>query len=507
MMDDICATRACHTLKARRLGLFTQDEAVALVRADSHVSRAEGLSPRTQVLIGVNGHSVVATLFQAGPKLLKTTEIGLSESAWKRLGVEEGVDVTVRHPPPLESLARVRQRIYGQRLNEADFVAIIGDVVAGRFADAHLAAFVTACSAFPLDVAETSHLTGAMVGAGQRLNWPQKLILDKHCVGGLPGNRTTPIVVGICAALGVLMPKTSSRAITSPAGTADAMETLAPVDLPLEAVRKVVDQEGACIVWGGGMSLSPADEILARMGRELDMDAEGQLVASILSKKIAAGSTHVVIDIPVGPTAKIRTAAAAHSLIDRLTRVGRLFNLQVQCMLTDGSQPVGRGIGPALEARDVLAVLKRRPDAPVDLRDRAVSIAGAVLELAGAAAEGSGESAASAALNDGRAWEKFRRICEAQGGMRTPPKAPLRRDWLAPHAGVVVHINNRKLAKVAKLAGAPNAKSAGVVAHVSLGSVVAAGEPLMTVHSEAEGELDYALDYAAANPDVFGVEL
>lgn len=506
-MDAAVATRTRHTLKARRLGLFTQDEAVALVRADSHVSRAEGLAPRSQVLVGANGHSVIATLFQAGPRLLKTTEIGLSEAAWKRLGVAEGSDVDVRHPPPLESLARVRQRIYGERLREADFAAIVADVVAGRFADAHLAAFVTACSAFPLDVAETAHLTGAMVGAGQRLSWPQKTVLDKHCVGGLPGNRTTPIVVAICAALGVTIPKTSSRAITSPAGTADAMETLAPVNLPLEAVRRVVEQEGGCVVWGGGMSLSPADEILARMGRELDMDAEGQLVASILSKKIAAGSTHVVIDIPVGPTAKIRTAAAAHSLIDRLARVGRLFNMQVQCVVTDGLQPVGRGIGPALEARDVLAVLKRRADAPVDLRERSVSIAGAVLELAGVTPEASGESAASAALGDGRAWEKFQRICEAQGGLRSPPRAPRRRDWLAPHSGVVVHINNRKLAKVAKLAGAPDAKSAGVVAHVQLGSTVAAGEPLMTVHSEAEGELDYALDYATANPDIFGVEL
>lgn len=503
----MAAARSRHRLKARRLGLFTQDEAVALVRADSHVSRAEGLAPRSQVLVGANGHSVVATLFQAGPKVLKTTEIGLSESAWSRLGVAEGAAVEVRHPPPLESLARVRQRIYGQRLGEADFKAIIADVVAGRYADAHLAAFVTACSALPLDVPETAQLTAAMVGAGERLRWKQKVVLDKHCVGGLPGNRTTPIVVAICAALGVIIPKTSSRAITSPAGTADVMETLTRVDLPIAEVRRVVELEGGCMVWGGSMSLSPADEILARMGRELDMDAEGQLVASILSKKIAAGSTRVVIDIPVGPTAKIRTATAAHGLIDRLTRVGRLFDLQVQCIVTDGLQPVGQGIGPALEARDVLTVLKRDAAAPIDLRSRAVAIAGAVLELAGATLEATGEDAATAALDSGAAWEKFQKICAAQGGMRTPPVAPLRRDILAPHGGVVVHINNRKLAKIAKLAGAPDAKSAGVTAYVKLGSVVAAGEPLMTVHGEAEGELDYALDYAAANPDVFGVEL
>jgi thymidine phosphorylase len=269
----------------------------------------------------------------------------------------------------------------------------------------------------------------------------------------------------------------------------------------------VLEREGGCVVWGGGMSLSPADEILARMGRELDMDAEGQLVASILSKKIAAGSTHVVIDIPVGPTAKIRTAETAHGLIDRLARVGRTFGIEVECLLTDGLQPVGRGIGPALEARDVLAVLRGRPGAPQDLRERALSIAGAVLELAGKAATGGGSGAARAALDDGRAWAKFQRICEAQGGLRSPPTARLKRDWLAPHAGCLVHINSRKLAKIAKLAGAPDRKAAGVVCHVRLGDAVVAGQPLITVHSEAAGELDYALDYAAANPDAFGVEL
>ena len=150
-------------------------------------------------------------------------------------------------------------------------------------------------------------LTRAMVEAGDRLKWPAGTVVDKHCVGGLPGNRTTPIVVSIVAALGIMMPKTSSRAITSPAGTADTMETMAPVDLDIAAIRRVVEREGGCIVWGGAINLSPADDILIRVERALDIDSEGQMIASVLSKKIAAGSTHVVIDMPVGPTAKVRT--------------------------------------------------------------------------------------------------------------------------------------------------------------------------------------------------------
>jgi thymidine phosphorylase len=285
--------------------------------------------------------------------------------------------------------------------------AIIGDVAAGLYSDLQLAAFVTATAGDRLDEAETIALTQAMLGAGERIHWDFPLVADKHSVGGLPGNRTTPLVVPVVAACGVPIPKTSSRAITSPAGTADTMEVLAPVDLDVPAMRRVVEKEGGCIVWGGAVRLSPADDVLIRVERPLDFDSDGQLVASVLSKKAAAGATHVVIDMPVGATAKVRSREAAASLSARLRSAGAALGLQLRIEQTDGSQPVGRGIGPALEARDVLAVLQG--GGPADLRERAVRLAGAVLELAGAAAGGQGPAMARAALDDGRAGASSRR--------------------------------------------------------------------------------------------------
>src|SRR5690606_37058248 len=211
-----------------------------------------------------------------------------------------------------------------------------------------LSAFVTACAGGRLDLEETVGLTRAMVDAGDRLAWPAAPIVDKHSVGGLPGNRTTMIVVPVLAALGFTMPKTSSRAITSPSGTADAMETVAPVALDLPAIRRVVEREGGCIAWGGAVRLSPADDVIIRVERPLDLDSEGQLVASVLSKKIAAGSTDVVIDMPVGPTAKVRSASAAAALEARLLAVGRALGLRLVVDRGNGSQPIGRGVGPAL---------------------------------------------------------------------------------------------------------------------------------------------------------------
>ena len=281
---------APNSVRARRLGLDTQYEAVVVMHKDCAVCRSEGFSAHARVLLCNGERRVIATLYQATGDLIAHDEAALSESAWRRLGLNNGGHITVTHPAPLDSLSHVRSRIYGHDLGEPSFNAIIRDVVDGKYSDIDLSSFLTACAARPLDHKEILALTHAMVETGERLRWPAGIIVDKHCVGGLPGNRTTPIIVAIVASLGLTMPKTSSRAITSPAGTADAMETMAPVDLDTAAIRQVVEREGGCVVWGGAIKLSPADDILIRVERALDLDSEGQLIASVLSKKIAAGS-------------------------------------------------------------------------------------------------------------------------------------------------------------------------------------------------------------------------
>jgi len=499
-------TERSNQLRARRLGIDTRDEAVVFMRSDCHVCRSEGLKTHARVELTSGGRSVVATLYHVDGDLIRQDEAALSEAACDVLGVDEGDMIEAAHPRQVESLSRVRGKVHGQRFDETALRAIISDIVAKAYSDIQLSSFITACAARPLDFDEIVALTGAMLDAGDRLNWPgRSVVVDKHCVGGLPGNRTTPIVVAIATACGLVMPKTSSRAITSPAGTADTMEALAPVDLDLAAIQRVVQKEGGCIAWGGAVHLSPADDTLIRVERALNLDSESQLVASVLSKKIAAGSTHVVLDIPVGPTAKVRSVAAADLLAAMLADVAHAFGVEVAIVKTDGRQPVGRGIGPALEARDVLSVLQGEAGAPSDLRERALRLAGVLLELGGAAATGDGGELASRTLDEGKAWEKFQRICEAQGGMRRPPRADHHRPVLAAGNGLVSTIDNRRLASVAKLAGAPDAKAAGLELHVKIGTPVEKDQPVYTVHAETQGELDYALAYVAANADIVGL--
>lgn len=492
-------------LKARRLGVHSQQERLVFMRTDCHVCRAEGLRAHSRVLLRANGREALATLYQVDSSLLAEDQAGISERVWSDLSLRDGDALVVSHAPALDSMSLVRGRIYGQRLAPEQLQQIMSDMVAGRYTDVEIAAFVTGCAALPMDEAEVVALTRVMVDVGDRLRWDSAMVMDKHSVGGLPGNRTTPIVVAIVAAHGLTIPKTSSRAITSPAGTADTMETLAPVDLDLKAMRRVVEQEAGCIVWGGAVSLSPADDTLIRVERALDIDSEGQLIASVLSKKIAAGATHLVLDIPVGDTAKVRARPVADMLSKRLTLVAQAFGIHAQVLLSDGSQPVGRGIGPALEARDVLAILQNSAGAPLDLRRRACVLAGALLEMGGVAEPGGGAAAASAALDDGRAWRKFVAICEAQGGMRSLPRATQSRPLVAARAGRIGALDNRRLARLAKLAGAPAAKAAGLEMHVKHGDQVAHGEPLCTIYAESPGELTYALEYAARHASMIEV--
>lgn len=492
-------------LRARSVQIDTLREAVAYLRRDSLICRSEGFAAQTRLQLEYRTESVVATLQTVTGDWVELDEIGLSEAALAALDVSEGEWVRVRHMPPIESFRHVRGRMFGEAFTPAELDEVIGDIAAGRYSSIHISAFLTACTGNRLSDDEIISLTRAMVATGETLHWQAECIVDKHSIGGLPGNRTTPIVVAIVSSQGLIMPKTSSRAITSPAGTADTMETLAPVDLRADEMRRVVDAVGGCIVFGGAAGLSPADDILIQVERPLDLDSEAQMMASILSKKLAVGATHVLIDVPVGLTAKIRSQYASTLFSERLRTIGRALGLDVSTYVCAGDQPVGRGIGPSLEARDVLSVLQNRSNAPADLADKSVDIAGRLLEMGGKALPGEGQACAHRILSSGLAWRQFQRICEAQGGMREPLVGRHSKPVTARHSGVVTAIDNRHLARVAKLAGAPAAPRAGVVFEAPIGTHVVSRQPLFTIYAESEGELDYAYEYACRFPAIVAV--
>ncbi len=495
-----------NTLKLVHLGIDTQKEHVVFMREDCDICKSEGFEAHNRVLVTVKGKSLIATLFIITDGILADGKAALSESAWTDLNAEEGDEVRFSHVQPVLSMSSIRAKMYGKQLANNELQNIIDDIVAGKYSNIEIAAFITACAGDNLNIDEIIGLTKAMVNSGKKLNWKKKIIVDKHSVGGLPGNRTTPIVVAIISQFGLPIPKTSSRAITSPAGTADTMETITEVNLSIEQIQRVVEQENGCFVWGGSIKLSPADDILIRVERALNVDGEGQMIASVLSKKVAAGSTHVVIDIPIGKTAKVRTEEDAEKLKYYFTVVGKAIGIKVDVLFTDGSQPIGRGIGPSLEAMDVLSVLRNEKDSPKDLRNKSLHIAGRIIDLVTTHTKETGFQIAENILSSGKAYEKFKSICEAQGEFREPEFAIYKMDVVAKKSGIVTAIDNRKLAKIAKLAGAPTDAKAGVLLKTPLYSIVNTGDIMFRIYSESEGELNYAMEYMRAEENIILIE-
>jgi len=489
------------------MGIDTHQELVVYMRADCHVCLAEGFSASTRVSVSDGTNTVTATINVVDISSLGSGEVGLSKIAMRRLKVRSNDRVIIYHAPVLNSLSAVRKKIYGHGLNKSEITDIIQDISAHQYSDIEIASFLSVCAGSRMNLDEVIYLTQAMVKCGKRLTWPAKgRIYDKHCIGGIPGNRTTPLVVSIVSAAGLIIPKTSSRAITSPAGTADTMEAITNVSLELFEMKRVVEETGACIAWGGAVNLSPADDLLIRIERALELDGEGQLIASVLSKKIAAGSTHAIIDIPVGDTAKVRSEVEADRLASLFTRVGEACGIHIRCIITDGSHPIGSGIGPVEEAKDLIAVLQNKKDAPTELRQRAVLLSANLFDLSDGCGIEKGMSKANQLIDNGSAWQQFQKIVDAQGGFKSLPQAKYVHSELAHSSGVIQSIDNRKLARLAKLAGAPFSPASGLRLHANVGDFINSDQILFNLFCESNGEKDYALDFYQANQDMFNID-
>lgn len=483
------------TLKLRRLGIDTYRENVAYLHRECELYRAEGFQALSKVKICADGRRILAVLNVVDDDNIVTPlDLGLSEEAFTSLGLREGHLVSVEHAEPPASMNAVRRKIDGERLSEHDYREIIRDITDKRYSKTEISAFLVASGQTDMDRDEVLYLTRAMLESGEQLDWKEHLVADKHCIGGIPGNRTSMLVVPIVAAHGMLIPKTSSRAITSPAGTADTMEVLANVELDIKKLHDIVRKHRACLAWGGTARLSPADDIMIAVERPLGIDSHGQMVASILSKKLSAGSTHLLMDIPVGPTAKVRHMRQAQSLRKLFEFVGDRLGIHLEVIITDGRQPIGFGIGPALESRDVMQVLQNAPEAPTDLRQKSLRLAGRVLEFDPDVRGGQGYSIARDILDSGRALEKMNTIINAQGAQKSEYElGKLTHEVLSPADGVVIAIDNLHMAHIARFAGAPMDKGAGVDLFKKLGDKVQKGEPLYRIHAEFPSDFNFAL--------------
>ncbi|AMN43862.1 phosphonate metabolism protein/1,5-bisphosphokinase (PRPP-forming) PhnN [Rhodoplanes sp. Z2-YC6860] len=411
-----------------------------------------------------------------------------------------GDEASPVRPASLPGAAFLRAKLNGEELTESQYRLLLTEFVEHKHSESDMTRFLVAATG-ALSIAEVTAIAKVRSEFAERVTWDEPIVVDKHSLGGVPGSRITMIVVPIVAAHGLAMPKASSRAITSAAGTADAMETVARVDLDIHDVRRVVAAARGCIVWNGKLNHSALDDVMNSITRPLKLDSVKWSVASILSKKVSAGVTHVVVDLPYGPYAKLKTEQQAIETADLLRTVGEALGLKVEACPSPGDQPIGRGIGPALEVRDVMAVLEGRPDAPDDLRNKALAFASRILRWApDISSEAAAKSRAVELLGSGAAKQAFDRIIDAQG-RRAPAAVPgaMAAEVPAKSSGTVCGINGWRIGEIARATGAPWDFGGGLELRVRTGEQVKAGDALYTIRSNTPNGLAAATAAAASD--------
>ena len=407
----------------------------------------------------------------------------------------------------IEAVTAIRKKLSGGLLNYKEIYNIMDEISHHRLGNVLTTYFAASGYSRGFSDEELYYLTKAMIDTGETLYF-EGIVADKHSIGGIPGTRTTLIVVPIIAAAGFTIPKSSSRAITTPSGTADDMEILAPVKFTKKRLYEIVEKTNGCIVWGGSFNIAPADDIIIKVEKPLSFESYDKILVSIMAKKIAFGSTHVVIDIPYGPMANIQKKEEAELLNKKFIFLAKRFNIKIRCLMHKTIGPIGRGIGPALESRDAMRVLQQKNNRPLDLEERSLNLAESLLELCLKDSPRAIQDRvhndyencrewASHLLKTGIAYEKMQEIIHEQGGESDldsedikPGKYKLA---IISHAkGIINNINIKNITILAKILGAPSQKGSGIYLEKMIGENIGKEELLYTLFSESANNLNEA---------------
>ncbi len=482
-------------LNARRIDIDTGGGSqVVLLRGRD--ADAFGIVPGDRIQL-TYGQKILTVATDITHHSIRHGELGIFADVWQILKPRIGAAVTIEVIARPASVEAIKKKLLGQEISAAEIAAIITDISHRQLSTIETTYFVASGYVKPYSNRELIAMVDAMAKTGEQFRWGRRRVVDKHSVGGLAGNRTTMVAIPIIAALGLLIPKTSSRAITSPSGTADTMEVLAPVAFNAAQVRAIVRAAGGCLIWGGGLSIAPADDLIIRVSKPLSLEPYDKMIVSILAKKVAMGVKYLLVDVPYGPGTKVPSRAVGLKIERRFQTIGRAFGMKIKVKFDSARQPIGNGIGPALEARDVLRVLQRKSNRPRDLELKAVGLAAELVELSGAGRRGRGRALVTDVLKSGLAWKKMQQIIKLQGGRPDIDAeevlvGALTYNIRGQRRGIVDRINNRAIDDIARMLGAPDHKMAGLYLHRKLGQRVTPGQTLITLTSQSPDRLTLA---------------
>jgi AMP phosphorylase len=461
-----------------------------------HDKAAKELGVRNLDRVRVVGQkNSITALVETTVAIVAEDEVGLLDVGFKTLEIQNGAEVDVIPTTRPISVDYIKKKMNGLELSQEEIRAIVKDIVDRTLSDIELSAYVTSVYINSMNLREITDLTKAMVETGDVIEIDRKPIFDFHSIGGVPGNKVTLLVVPILAAAGLTIPKTSSRAISSACGTADIFEVLARVSLKAEEIKSIAESVGGTIAWGGGVNIAPADDLIIRAEYPLAIDPYSQVIASVIAKKKAVGAEYFLLDIPIGPETKVPDEELAKRYARDFMDLGERLGIKIECAITYGGQPIGRTIGPSLEAKEAMMALEGK-EAAGSLIEKATGLAGIMLEMGGVV-HSNGKDHAKKILTDGKALEKMKQIIEAQDGDPNVTSDDLeigkyKHDIITPTSGYISYIHNKNLVKIARAAGAPKDKGAGMILKKKGGDKVEKGEILYTICADNERKLQTA---------------
>ncbi|MHA1449344.1 MAG: AMP phosphorylase, partial [Candidatus Hodarchaeales archaeon] len=410
-------------------------------------------------------------------------------------GMTDGMVVNV-NPGDSEEGTRILARMLNDRtLTKEETQLLIELIYKERLTPLQTASYVLYHHFEEVDLKEVGIVATAFRDSGNVMEFPGP-VYDKHSTGGVPGNKVSLLIVPILAAAGLLIPKTSTKAITSASGTVNTMQALGcETDFSVDEMYDITKKIKACIISGTKLGIAPVvDKIISDAAFPLGIDPPTLMLSGILSKKMAMGVDFMVLDIPVGRGAKFSTEDLGREYGRTFVNLASNVGITAESALTYGSVPVGHAIGPALEAREALNALMDVNNGPVSLVEKSTALAGIVLEMANMASMGKGKEIAFEYLKSGKAYEKMKQIIELQGGdpnmkVEDIPVGKYSLQIDAPVNGWPVEIKNRALLQVARAAGAPHSMGAGVLMKFKKESVKK-GDTIAYVYSDSEQALD-----------------
>jgi AMP phosphorylase len=460
-----------------------------------------GINPHDRLLLEYEEHQISA-IVDVTHSFIEPGYIGLYKNVRDTLEVPDSTEIEVSLTSAPDSIKYLQKKMRDKNpYSKEEIKTILRDIYNREWSAIEISAFLLTSEYIPMSIEEVEYLTRAMADIGEKIDWGKETVYTKHSIGGVPGNKVSLIIVPIIAAAGLLIPKISTRAITSPSGTADTMEVFCPIEFNAEEIKEMALKARGVICWGGKLDLSPADSIISSVESMLNLDPDSQIIASILSKQIALGVNRMVLDLPQGFDTKCETLEKARAFSHKFIQIADRIGITLECGITYGSQPVGYNIGPALEAKEALETLMGH--GPNSVIEKSVQLAGILLELSGIK-RGEGEHIAEDILKSGKALEKFKEIIAVQGGDPNiqPEDVPVGEytyDYPAPIDGYVKGISNDLIKKLARAAGSPQFKGAGIKLYVKEGHKVTENQPLLKIYSESEENLSNALKLLEKN--------